>query len=81
MTERNEGFFERKVKEDAIMDFVSRQAQEAILDPNLPESYKDAALEAALDALLQIAEERGNYNAGREENPPQMQSKTVYKAK
>ena len=57
----------KKEREDAIIDFVSRQAQEAILDPNLPESYKDAALEAALEALLGIAEKRNEYSAERKE--------------
>jgi hypothetical protein len=50
------------------MNFVSRQAQEAILDPNLPESYKDAALEAALDAILKIAEKRNPYDARRKDS-------------
>jgi len=50
------------------MNFVSRQAQEAILDPNLPASYKDAALAAALEALLKIAEKRSVYNTNPREN-------------
>jgi hypothetical protein len=65
MKERNKKLMGQKAKEDAIMNFVSRRAQEAILDPNLPESYKDAALEAALGALLRIAERRNAYDAGR----------------
>ena len=66
MKERKK-FVGQKEKDDAIMNFVSRQAQEAILDPNLPETYKDAALEAALDALLRIAEKRSTYiNSPRE---------------
>jgi len=36
------------------MNFVSRQAQEAILDPNLPESYKDEILETALLTFINI---------------------------
>lgn len=68
MKERNKKFVGQKVKEDAIINFVSRQAQEAILDPNLPESYKDAALEAALDAILRIADKRSEYNAECKEN-------------
>jgi len=62
MKERDRKFLRQRAKDDAIMNFVSRQAQEAILDPNLPESYKDAALEAAVDALLKIAEKRSAYN-------------------
>ena len=45
------------------MDFVSRQAQEAILDPNLPESYKDEVLETAIGIILRFAEKRTAYNA------------------
>lgn len=70
----------QKAKEDAIMNFVSRQAQEAILDPNLPESYKDAALKAALDALLRIAEKRNDYDAGRRESRQLKKSQTIYEA-
>ena len=68
-------------KDDAIMNFVSRQAQEAILDPNLPESYKDAALEAALEALQKIAEKRADYNAEPGERQRLEQSQVIYEAK
>ena len=81
MKERNKRFLAQKAKDDAIMDFVSRQAQEAILDPNLPESYKEAALEAALDALLRIAEKRNFYTSASEENRQFEQDRTLYKAK
>ena len=80
MKERSQNYLRQRAKDDAIMDFVSRQAQEAILDPNLPESYKDAALEAALDALLKIAEKRGNYNTRSREHQGVKQSQTVYEA-
>jgi hypothetical protein len=80
MKEKNEKFIRQKEKDDAVMNFVSRQAQEAILDPNLPESYKDAALEAALEALLRIAEKRNAYNAGGEESRRLKQSRTIYEA-
>ena len=81
MKERNKRFLAQKAKDDAIMDFVSRQAQEAILDPDLPESYKEAALEAALDALLRIAEKRNFYTSASEENRQFEQDRTLYKAK
>ena len=73
MKERSENLIERKRSDDAIMDFVSRQAQEAILDPNLPEHYKDYVLDAAIRTLLVIAEKRSTYNVRSE-------SKTIYKA-
>jgi hypothetical protein len=41
MKERSRKYSVQKEKDEAIMNFVSRQAQEAILDPSLPESYKD----------------------------------------
>ena len=81
MKERSQKFRGQKEKEDAIMNFVSRQAQEAILDPNLPESYKDAALEAAVGALLRIAERRNAYDVGLKENRSLKPSQTIYKAK
>ena len=68
MKERNKRFLAQKAKDDAIMDFVSRQAQEAILDPDLPESYKEAALEAALEVILRIAKKRSEYIANPSES-------------
>jgi len=68
MKERGRKYSLQKEKDDAIMDFVTRQAQDAILYPNLPESYKDAALEAALEALLRIAEKRSAYITSSGEN-------------
>jgi hypothetical protein len=63
------------------MNFVSRQAQEAILDPNLPETFKDEVVGAAVEALLKIAEKRGAYNADHIQGKVLKQSKTVYQAK
>ena len=65
MKERNKSIGQ-KAKDDATMNFVSRQAQEAILDPNLPESYKDEVLEFAIGIILRIAERRKAYNARAE---------------
>jgi hypothetical protein len=63
MNERNEKFIGPKEIDDAMMNFVSRQAQEAILDPNLPESYKDEIVGAAVGTILRIAERRNAYSA------------------
>ena len=38
-------------------------SQEAILDPNLPEPYKDLVLEAALGTIQQVAENKAVYFA------------------
>jgi uncharacterized membrane protein len=66
MNEREEKLIGQETKDDATMNFVSRQAQEAILDPNLLESYKDEILEAAVGTILSIAEKRNAYNAKRD---------------
>ena len=50
-------------KESATLDFVNYQAQEAILNPNLPDAYKDAVLEFAIDTIRQVAEKKAEYNA------------------
>jgi chorismate mutase len=72
MKERDEISIEQKSKEDAVINFVSKQAQEAILDPNLPEFFKDEVVDAAVGKILKIAEKRNNYN---------IRHKTVYQAK
>jgi hypothetical protein len=81
MRERREKIIRQKSREDAIMNFVSRQAQEAILDPNLPESYKDAALEAALNAILRIAEKRSDYQSSPRKSRQLEQPQTIYEVK
>jgi hypothetical protein len=81
MKERSKNFTRQKEKEDAIMNFVSRQAQEAILDPNLPETFKDEVVDAAVGTLLKIAERRSTYDVGFKENRPLKPSQTIYKAK
>jgi len=63
MKESGNKFISHKETDDAIMNFVSRQAQEAILDPNLPEFYKDEIVEAAVGTIVRIAEKRNSYNA------------------
>ena len=81
MQEKTEKLIGQKEKDDATMNFVSRQAQEAILDPNLPESFKDYVLDAAIETLRMIAEKRNAYNAGESESRKLKQSHTIYKAK
>jgi hypothetical protein len=81
MKERSQKSIEQKEKDDALMNFVARQAQEAILDPNLPESYKDYVLDSAIGTLLMIGERRNAYNARHKEKPELGQSHTIYEAK
>src|SRR5215216_5277291 len=50
-------------KEDALLDFVNYQAQEAILDPGLPDSYKDEVLNAAVETIQKVGERKAVYYA------------------
>ncbi len=60
------------------MNFASRQAQEAILDPNLPESYNDDIVGAAVGTILRIAERENAYNVPRTENRQIQESRTIF---
>ena len=81
MKERSQNLIRQKGKDDATMNFVSRQAPEAILDPNLPESYKDDIVGAAVGTVLRITERRRTYNAGQREERRVTSSNTIYQAK
>jgi hypothetical protein len=81
MNEIREKALGQKAKDDATMNFVSRQAQEAILDPNIPETYKDFILEAAVGTLRRIAERRDAYNARLRDSRRIKRSHTIYQAK
>src|SRR5215212_952770 len=50
-------------KDDALLDFVNYEAQGAILNPNLPESYKDEVLDAAVETIQKVAERKAIYYA------------------
>ena len=66
---------ERTENFDVIQDFVSYQAQEAILNPNLPEAYKDEVLDAAIETIQKVAEGKATYNAKYGEGRRTRQSK------
>jgi hypothetical protein len=78
MKENGEKQLSQKERDDALMNFVSRQAQEAILDPHLPETYKDKLVSAAVSTMSRIAERRNPYNAVQDEN---QEPGTIYEAK
>jgi hypothetical protein len=80
MKERGEKLVGRKAKDDATMNFVSRQAQEAILNPNLPESYKDEVLRAAVGTILRIAERRNTYKVSPRKRWGLKRSHAIYEA-
>jgi len=63
MKERGTNQIGQIEKYDALMNFVNRQAQEAILNPTLPDSYKDEVLEAAIETIHKVAESRAIYFA------------------
>lgn len=63
MKERGEINIRQWENDNKTLDFVCRQAQEAFLDPNLPESYKDLVLEAALGTIREVAESKAVYFA------------------
>ena len=63
MKERSGKQINQKEADNATLNFVSRQAQEAILDPNLPEAYKDQVLDIAIGTISKIAEKRAIYEA------------------
>jgi hypothetical protein len=81
MKERDKYITRQKAKDDAVMDFVSRQAQEAILDPNLPESFKDEVMEAAVGTIMRIAERRSAYIVKRRKNQRLKRSSPTDEAK
>jgi hypothetical protein len=81
MKENGEKQLSQKERDDALMNFVSRQAQEAILDPHLPGSYKDKLVSAAAATISRIAERRTPYHAVQNESQEPKESGTIYEAK
>ena len=80
MKERSQNLAGQKEREDALLNFVSRQAQEAILDPNLPESYKDEIVGTAVGTILRIAERRNRYEATPRKRWGLERDHTIYEA-
>ena len=48
---------------NAFLNAVNYHAQEAILDPNLPDDYKDRVLDYAIAEIRKVAERKAAYNA------------------
>ena len=63
MKERDQNQVGQMEKDDVLMNFVNRQAQEAILNPAVPDSYKDELLDAAIETIHRVAERRAVYFA------------------
>jgi hypothetical protein len=80
MKESSERIIYQREKDNALLNFVSRQAQEAILNPTLPESYKDEILEAALGTIQKVAERKAVYYAKYEEGHKSRRRHKIYEA-
>jgi hypothetical protein len=50
-------------KDNAILNSVNYQAQEAILDPNLPDTFKDEILDLAVETIQKVAEGKAAFSA------------------
>jgi hypothetical protein len=80
MDENNKKLIGTREKEHALLDFVNYQAQEAILNPNLPESKKDEILHAAIGTIQKVAERKAAYYAKYGEGRRQRQFHVIYES-
>src|SRR5829696_9222364 len=80
MKDKNEKQIGTKEKEDALLNFVNYQAQEAILNPNLPGSTKDEILEAAVGTIQKVAERKASYYAKYGEGRRTRKPHIIYEA-
>src|SRR5215207_11246684 len=80
MKDKNEKQIGTREKQDTLMDFVNYQAQEAILNPNLPGSTKDEVLEDAIGTIQQVAERKAVYYAKHGEGRRLRKPHIIYEA-
>ena len=69
MKEQSERLIEQKESDDAVLDFVNFQAQEAILNPNLPGDFKDMIVGDAIRKIQRIGERRATYQVQNDGKP------------
>jgi hypothetical protein len=81
MKEIREELIEQKGKDDATLNYVSREAQVAILNPDLSDIIKDEILNATVGTINQIAERRWVYEAIPGKNADKKQADTIYSSK
>jgi hypothetical protein len=81
MKEIREILLGQKEKDDATLNYVSREAQVAILNPDLSDRIKDDILNEAVGTIHQIAERRWVYEAIPRENADLKQSNIIYQSK
>jgi len=81
MKNKNQIITESMERDEALMDFVNYQAQEAILNPILPESYKDEVLDATVGTIQKVAERKAVYYAKYGEGRRTRKPHIIYEAK
>jgi hypothetical protein len=67
-------------RENALLDFVNRQAQEAIQDHNLPDAYKNEVVDAAIGTIQKVAERKAAYYAKYGEGRRTRKPHIIYEA-
>src|SRR5688572_3604100 len=67
-------------RENALLDFVNQQAQEAILNPHLSDSYKNEVVNAAIGTIQNVAERKAAYYAKHGEGRRLRQSHVIYES-
>ena len=80
MKDKNERIIGPREKDDALLDFVNYQAQEAILNPALPETKKDEILRDAIGTIQIVAERKAVYYAKYGEGRRTRQFHVIYEA-
>ena len=80
MNEKNKKLIGTREKENALLDFVNYRAQEAILNPNLPESKKDEVLDDTIATIQKVAERKAIYYAKYGEGRRTRQFHVIYEA-
>ena len=80
MNEKNKKLTGTREKENALLDFVNYQAQEAILNPNLPGSKKDEILDDAIGTIQKVAERKAVYYAKSGEGRRARPHHVIYEA-
>jgi hypothetical protein len=81
MNETSKRLVRQREKDDATLNYVSREAQVAILNPDLSDSIKEEILTSAVGTINQIAERRWVYDAIPRKDVDLKQSATVHKSK
>ena len=63
MKESIQNLIQKMAEDEVTRNSVSQQAQEVILSPDIPNAYKDEVVEAAVETIHRIGQNRTTYNA------------------